>query len=1167
MICFPDENLLALALSRGVVPSAVRRAAAAVGRDPHDRLWVQPAVAWNAAACADLLCLGATVHETGAAALTEEVSCWHELLPLRQSATLPTLSAEALVLFELADPSRWPGLAGELRRLGRASSFHWGDDSCEGSVYVRVAGPPVATLLRARDVDPPYRAFVEQAPRVWVEVGCHQPLAEEILPPPGKRWLIRAPRHWSLVEDGPFTEELDVLPLPAAVSPYDNAVCQERFAVPLRLVPGGPDNAVELWVLHDDPLRQLALLAESMDDDVLGRLSVAIGECNGRQTAVLRAQGSRRAPPVLVLPDPVYRPFLKLPNLFLPAGRRLRPALRRDAVRQLLSPHPERVTWLEARADGSFLRADMPLAAFRPLHEAVLHALPAAPAPLLAWQPDPALEWESFACAPDDPIAGLRALTSGRSARENPLDRLWNWVRQALRPGSLPAETPAVAVTPSTPAPEPATARDRFAEAIHIFMEAPSAQTMALLEPLPRAEVSQRQQILEARFLQVGGPPDAAQRQALWPELAAAYASAGNAADAAVCWMNALWETPSASPLWWWGWFRAEAQGARWYEVASDLARALDARQVEPADARAVAAFGAWTAHADADASPGAVADLRRRVVADPNQMCQFLEAHETLLPARAAWLAWTALSRIAGGDVLSVARARDRLLERLYHRGLNVDHDLPSFLRFAGQGAPQRGQTIGEWLVHQRGAVHHWIEKLHARRPRDPAESNPHNLFTERYRGKLPPYGAAGEAQLTKAYADLVLAWGLARLGLASTSGRLFAEARDLLGDDDDVHIFLVAAYGHRVQQALEGKTDGHPLPAELLTKLRHMDPEHQRYKIDRLRQQSRVLEPCEKIDPYRGHVQRHYFDALHRKLASLAEITDRQLLGQEARRLLRDEAEAGTARAALPRVLATALELAPRVGEPFALELLGRVGSVLDALSETAEITPLLERALFVAAHFGQTAHVEQFVTRFEQLLDGRRGVRAAIAFESLAAQSFRGLRKLGRRDAIDRLLDQMGDCLLQGQPIRALRTRPGVNRAAVMRTLLHVAAGWFYGGDDAKALAVLDEARVLLFEGRLESKEQCALGRAYAASLGQAPLALALERMEELLGRLDRVHDRFSTNSHFSLSQLDVIEAIVVAVVNDDFALGPAVRRWLDEDEHLVRRRIHADLRALL
>jgi hypothetical protein len=43
--------------------------------------------------------------------------------------------------------------------------------------------------------------------------------------------------------------------------------------------------------------------------------------------------------------------------------------------------------------------------------------------------------------------------------------------------------------------------------------------------------------------------------------------------------------------------------------------------------------------------------------------------------------------------------------------------------------------------------------------------------------------------------------------------------------------------------------------------------------------------------------------------------------------------------------------------------------------------------------------------------------------------------------------------------------------------------------------------------------------------------------------------------------------VVEAVVLAVVSDDFSLGQNVRRWLDEDEYLVRRRIHRDLRSFM
>ena len=69
----------------------------------------------------------------------------------------------------------------------------------------------------------------------------------------------------------------------------------------------------------------------------------------------------------------------------------------------------------------------------------------------------------------------------------------------------------------------------------------------------------------------------------------------------------------------------------------------------------------------------------------------------------------------------------------------------------------------------------------------------------------------------------------------------------------------------------------------------------------------------------------------------------------------------------------------------------------------------------------------------------------------------------------------------------------------------------------------------------------------------------------RVEELFQRLQGVSDTQSTNTHYSLSRLRLVEAAVRAVVNDDFALGPAVRRWLDDDEYVVRRRIHRDVRA--
>jgi cellulose synthase operon protein C len=36
------------------------------------------------------------------------------------------------------------------------------------------------------------------------------------------------------------------------------------------------------------------------------------------------------------------------------------------------------------------------------------------------------------------------------------------------------------------------------------------------------------------------------------------------------------------------------------------------------------------------------------------------------------------------------------------------------------------------------------------------------------------------------------------------------------------------------------------------------------------------------------------------------------------------------------------------------------------------------------------------------------------------------------------------------------------------------------------------------------------------------------------------------------------------VVWTVISDEFQFGTEARRWLDDDEYLVRQRIHADVR---
>ena len=57
---------------------------------------------------------------------------------------------------------------------------------------------------------------------------------------------------------------------------------------------------------------------------------------------------------------------------------------------------------------------------------------------------------------------------------------------------------------------------------------------------------------------------------------------------------------------------------------------------------------------------------------------------------------------------------------------------------------------------------------------------------------------------------------------------------------------------------------------------------------------------------------------------------------------------------------------------------------------------------------------------------------------------------------------------------------------------------------------------------------------------------------------------IKDNMTTSSHYSISQLAVVETTVLALVSDELSLDSESKRWLDEDEFLVRSRIHRDVK---
>ena len=86
-------------------------------------------------------------------------------------------------------------------------------------------------------------------------------------------------------------------------------------------------------------------------------------------------------------------------------------------------------------------------------------------------------------------------------------------------------------------------------------------------------------------------------------------------------------------------------------------------------------------------------------------------------------------------------------------------------------------------------------------------------------------------------------------------------------------------------------------------------------------------------------------------------------------------------------------------------------------------------------------------------------------------------------------------------------------------------------------------------------------------YMTTLGQAPMEFALARIMEFFRKVEGVYDVWTTQTHYSLSRLNVVEAMMLALISDDFTLDHEARKRLDDDEFLVRRRIHRDVREAL
>lgn len=1061
------------------------------------------------------------------------LSCWAEALPpARAPEPEPPLGE---VLFVSEGDEGFLRISGELLRLGSEDqrlAFFTDEDGRRRNLC-RVADPPYYAVLRALDRDDPLRAYAPVRPgaRVWVELGWAHPLAARVEAEAGQLLLIpgpttgkdRTPEPWLPVPDGPWLDlhALTEVTVPA-VHAWTAHEPERRLEVELRLVRAPQLRAPTLWVLRERAVEQIEALVRTVPDSVVARLRFAAVDRPNPETGeleamiVLRARRSVSGPPSLDLDAEAYVAAAQIPALHLPLASAVDPPLRASKLRELLLDERERVVWLAAqgpedRRARPFLRESLPESAFAPLASWVDYLVGAHDDQLRPWVESAIFDLDDFVS-----IGVEWAEGEGPKPKPKPKRDVEDGAERRRRRDPLPP-TPAPAELPQDEEDDELQTRP---------VETPELAPVNL----PRSEAELRLAALEQEFCELDTPLDDPGRMARWAELGNLQAGLYRSREAGLCWSRALWEPGLAEGP------SSRALAERWAQSEADmlgypkreqllgildiLDTDLDEHMVRGLAAAVVMITERWRA-AGEDQDEGEPLSGDRLAA-----LQRFFAHHGAVLDLRTLWLARSALAQMAGDDRLALFQTRDLIMSSL-REGVGLARNIPAFVRTHGSDgdAGDLGRLADELL-----------------------QVRDDYLDTPRQRSILE---ATHREENTHAYVRLIFAWGLARLGRPEDARKELDAARATLGPriaepeepgSDPVHRAAFLAFEARVNQALDGLPSGVPLSAEpggpIEARERLVDID--RFKYDRLLQHSRVLEPRQEVDAFT-----RWNDREREPFAGLALLTRPEELAALFDRMLGElEALDAPAQAQALHTIFNYIEALP---EPLVVPRLRRALGLLAGLELEAR-TQVLRHALLLAGYYERSDIVTEILASLDAAQD-QLSAEQPVAYAELLDRSAPILRRCGHEARLAAMLEsleqQLGDD----------------NSFETARTGLHIAAGFAALGQPERVQGAFSAAHALLPE--LHPGDRQILLREIAVALSRSTPGQAIAGAHALMDRLATTTDNMSTNSHYCLAVIQLMEAVVLSLASEDLALSEWARRWVEEDEHLLHRRIHREL----
>jgi hypothetical protein len=511
------------------------------------------------------------------------------------------------------------------------------------------------------------------------------------------------------------------------------------------------------------------------------------------------------------------------------------------------------------------------------------------------------------------------------------------------------------------------------------------------------------------------------------------------------------------------------------------------------------------------------------------------LETCEEVLPIRAIWMVWLSIAQRSGQDSLLLSRVRDRLLTQLLMNGNQIDRDLPNFL------ASHSISTRESRLTTQ--AIEVLIE---AATPWFPAAFA--DGFVGVFLGRLKMKASAMNArEKIRSRID------------PGVKPRRKAKRRSAA---DEFHMeserWILAALDCRLQQAIDGENNWRPLSAELTDHLQLMTIEEKRW-VDQYRRASKILAPTETIAP-----------PSTARSAQGIEI-DLELLRQEENpsaiyditvRFLKQYTHPNSRLSILSIAIPQSFSLPPeRVANLLQAyqDLMTQLG-ILD-YPQLASFTKLTEESIAVAAHHGYTDLARRLLVAFHNRADTvNQPEILAWIIGSVNVSIFRLLSRLGLQREVTALSETFQTKLLKGATISQFLSKIKWNRSIYLPAILRIIGAELYFGNDT-AVQDLRELRNEIFHPETQTPEfKLRLIRAFIEASSLAPEQEGVPLMLDFLQTFPKYQFR-------EVEQLELAEKVLLCITSDSLISDPRVRRWLDEDEHIIRKRIHSDMTQFL